>query len=177
MASTEIGNPAIRRRSAVACATLSRFLRSALNIALATSRGHTAGTTTVAPFASRSSIPSVTAVASSSKPHATATEASKTSFLNCLMVAPLLYQLPDLYLSESHTLSELTDVTHNIPRILCFPRIGGDKLSPWNPPQRDLNRFPPRNPLQQCVEVRLGVESTPRGPFSPLFSNQSISTS
>src|SRR5260370_35579472 len=171
MGSTEIANPAIRRRNAVACATLIRFLRSALNTALATSRGHPAGTTTVAPFASRSRIPSVTAVASSSKHHATATEASKTSFLNCLMVAPLLYQLPDLYLSESHTLSELTDVTHNIPRILCFPRIGGNKLSHWNTPQCDISRFPPRHLLQQCVEVRLGVECTHRGHFSPSLYN------
>src|SRR5260370_16912742 len=83
------------------------------------------------------------------------------------MVAALLYKLPDLYLSESRTLSELTDVTHNIPRILCFPRIGGNKLSHWNAPQCDLNRFPPRNFLQHCVEFRLVVEFTPPAHFSP----------
>ena len=62
------------------------------------------------------------------------------------MATTILCQVPYLYFPESHPCSESADLAHNLPRVLCFIRIGGNKLSHGDTPQRDLI-FSPRATL------------------------------
>jgi hypothetical protein len=64
------------------------------------------------------------------------------------MATTLLYEIPYLYFAESQTFSEFADVAHNALGIFRFLRTGGNKLSHWNTPQRDLDGLSPGHFLQ-----------------------------
>src|SRR6266496_4871528 len=156
MASTETGSCTMRPSNVVTCATEIRLRRSATNKAFATSSGQMPGATASAPAARRSKIPSVNDADSSSKHHATVTEASSTNCLAAAFINQLFYR----DFSQGCTFSNLPNTARNFPRVFPLPRSSGDQLSDRHTAQRDSDHFPLGHPSQQRVEVRLSVKSS-----------------
>src|SRR5438876_477564 len=121
IATRVIPTRAIRRSKAVTCATVMRLRRSAISSAFTNSSGQMAGASASVPLASRSRTPSVKLLLSSSKHHATATDASRTIRL---ITAPFIDQLADGYFPEVHSLAKLANLSNELARILLLTSVG-----------------------------------------------------